>query len=203
MSYPGFQDYILENDGSGPYIDPARIRSTGSFIPGEIRLMPFPPNELPEPWWFCNGEKLTLSSPEGQVLYNLSPTFKACWGIVLSSGNTLISLPDWYDDDGNGYFPRAIDGVSRQVGSIQGDAIRNITGSIVGTASNYGAFLMINYSATGALSTGVRSGYGAVVANTNLTHDLFFDASAAPDVQVANENRPINIGLTAAICLPI
>lgn len=93
---------------------------------GEIRLLPFRHDELPAGWHFCNGERFLLTSPQGEALSGLSENFRADWG--LEEDLCSISLPNLFHEDGRGCFPRPVDGLTRQVGASQEDAIRNITG---------------------------------------------------------------------------
>ena len=91
--------------------------------------------------------------------------------------------------DLRGRFVRGVGGNSGALGALQEDAIRNITGRLVGDNE-------VAHSASGAFAFGgYTSGYGAE--NNSVASALLFDASlVAP---TANENRPVNVALLACI----
>lgn len=159
---------------------------------GDQQLAPVPSGDLGsgdwEGWYFMNGDQYPDESPQGVVLNGLSTAYKTAWGIVSSGG--LVSVPNAFDAEGRGYFDRPVDGASRQVGSVQGDAIRNITGTIPIDAAHAasGAFetTTIDRPFAGGDSPGV---------------DITFDASRV--VPTADENRPMNRGKTPAIYLGV
>lgn len=183
--------------------------STNGLYPGEIRLFPFRHDQLPFGWYFCNGERFLLTSPQGEALSGLTEEFRTDWG--LEEDLCSISLPNLFSRDGRGCFLRPVDGLTRQVGAEEGDAIRNITGTYqtyagptaalaygavgVGSASNQpqkcvaGAF---------KLGEATQNAPGAVVARG---YALAFDASRV--VPTAPENRPLNLGMTPAIYLGV
>ncbi|PIO98576.1 hypothetical protein [Pleomorphomonas carboxyditropha] len=104
--------------------------------------------------------------------------------------------------DLRGVFPRFLDSgrgldSGRVLGSQQGDAIRNITGSIGGT-SNDASPPWANYSGAFAVIPGARPRY--VPTNAAASTDfngIGFDASLV--VPIAAENRPVNIALLGCI----
>ena len=127
----------------------------------------------------------------------LSTNFKKDWGISVSGNN--INLPNWFDTDGRGFFPRAVDGESRTPGNVQEDAIRNIEGRIDG---NHSAESKNAVAASGAVylhSAGIRRGVEAVIDNNG----VLWSFDAARVVPTAEENRPQNIGMTPAIFLGV
>lgn len=165
-------------------------------ILGEIRLLPFRPTELPTGWHFCNGDQYPLTSAIGAALDALPANLKTDFDIVVSGGN--ISIPNMFYSDGRGYFLRAVDGTTRMAGSVETDAIRNITGSWApwkvgdynGGASVSGAITSITASTNSAAATGSANGIG-------------FNFNASRVVPTASENKSLNIGMTPAIFLGV
>jgi phage-related tail fiber protein len=86
----------------------------------------------------------------------------------------------------------------RGFGSAQGDAIRNITGSVNG---NYGYGIGVNQfvSGSGAFSTSGNSGRTNNAAVGNSSGNLTLNLNAANQVPTASENRPRNVALLACI----
>ncbi|ACX86462.1 Tail Collar domain protein [Pectobacterium parmentieri WPP163] len=141
-------------------------KSSSSIQPGTITMWGTP--VPPEGWLELNGQPF---NPSGNpVLASLYPSSQ---------------VPDF-----RGYFPRGwdngagIDPDSRAILSVQGDAIRNITGEFnPGGSSNWGK--------------GVFSSYGwPYPSNSGSANDasiITFDASRV--VPTAAENRPTNIAV--------
>ncbi|MEZ6853016.1 phage tail protein [Halodesulfovibrio aestuarii] len=160
---------------------------------GHIYPVPFPPNELPAHHYVPNGEGLLKTSEAGKTLLAMSTVYKTAHGIT--EDTTHVYLPNVFDENGDGYFPRFVDGVNRKVGSKQGDAIRNIKGQMLmqhGETQN-------NYENGAMYATG-KSLSGATGSSTIPRSGLGFDASRV--VPTAHENRSKNIGFTPAIYLP-
>lgn len=181
---------------------------SGGGIIGDIRLLPFRADSLPFGWHFCNGDRFPLASAQGQVLFALPESFKTDWGITVAGG--AISLPRLFDPaTGAGLFLRSVDGDARLPGSAQDDAIRNITASF--SLNALAGIVLVNptnknpSALTGAFaarSAPMKSyAMGTASSGANSTADLLFDASRA--VPTAEENRPVNIGMTPAIYLGI
>ena len=117
----------------------------------------------------------------------------------VGDGRTTFNLPDL-----RGEFVRGWDGgrnidPERAFGSAQGDAIRNITGSI-DTGSNSGHQLFDEATATGALAISRRQ-WKAWTSDTQdgRNNPAAFDFDASRVVPTAAENRPRNIALLACI----
>ncbi|WP_217332216.1 hypothetical protein [Gilliamella apis] len=166
-----------------------------TYVIGEQKLMPFRLSELPPGWYFRNGDNYLLDSPPGRALDSLSANYKEDYKITIKviNGQQYINVPSAFASDGRGYFERAVDGTNRAVGSIENDAIRNITGQFL-SFSALDAKLFYKQSAWAA---------GALIATSN-SHGMSmncFDASRV--VPTANENRPLNIGMTPAIYLGV
>ncbi len=174
--------------------------SGGGAIAGEIRLLPFRAGELPAGWYFCNGDRYGLATSQGSALAALPATMRSDWGIAATGPE--ISLPNLFSGAA-GHFLRPVDNSSRLPGSRQDDAIRNVTGTF-GVTNSVGLMQVNNSTATGAFKIGPGAkNYGTTSLNigSNLTCDLRFDASGA--VATAEENRPLNIGMTPAIYLGV
>ncbi len=171
--------------------------ANGLYV-GEIRLLPFRHDELPFGWHFCNGERFLLTSPQGEVLSGLSENFRADWG--LEEDLCSISLPNLFHEDGRGCFLRPVNGLTRQVGAVEGDAIRNITGEIT-NKSSYDTELSAGTGCfTAVMQTGVRTWNNTASTNT-FSVGANFNASRV--VPTAPENRPLNLGMTPAIYLGV
>ena len=166
---------------------------SASQIRGKIELLPFPADTLPQGWYHANGDQYEDTTPQGRALSALPTALKQAFRIVLT--DTKINLPNFYHTDGRGYFLRA----SKSLGTVQDDAIRNIVGNLyfvvsgTGQISPTGAF---GYQLTNGLGL---SGQGFRGGNKSSTYAF----NAANVVPTANENRPLNIGLTPAIYLGV
>ena len=175
---------------------------------GDFRLMPFRRDELPFGWYFRNGDNFLLDSPQGQALNRLSDNYKRDHQITIKTinGQQYINVPSAFAPDGRGYFERAVNGTTRQVGSTEGDAIRNIKGGL--PSGNSKALLghekIEPGDKNGAIS--IQSAGDDYLAGSSSSRKLrwmFFDFDASLVVPTSNENRPLNIGLTPAIYLGV
>lgn len=180
---------------SSPY---SEVAYNAIAIPAGV-IVPFggQVEDIPYGWMLCDGSE--VSRTEYVNLYN---AIGVCWGT--GNGSTTFNLPDL-----RGMFLRGVSGDSdndpdaadrvvlndnggntgNNVGSYQGDAIRNITGSMapvrggqstpsVNTVS--GAFRSTNSNTTGGKNTETRA-----------SSDITFDASRV--VPVGSDNRPKNV----------
>lgn len=179
-----------------------------SDIVGAFRLMPFRAGELPFGWYFRNGDNYLLNSPQGQALNQLSANYKKDHLITIKSinGQQYINVPSAFAPDGRGYFERAVNGTTRQVGSAEDDAIRNIKGGL--PLGNSKALLghekIESGDKNGAIS--IQSAGDDYLAGSSSSRKLrwmFFDFDASRVVPTANENRPVNIGMTPVIYLGV
>ncbi|TSJ92410.1 hypothetical protein FPQ14_02380 [Gilliamella apicola] len=182
------------------------------FVPiGDFRLMPFRAGELPFGWYFRNGDNYLLNSPQGQVLNRLSDNYKRDHQITIKNinGQQYINVPSAFAPDGRGFFERAVNGTTRQVGSWEDDAIRNIKGSL--PSGNFKALLghakIETGDKNGAISI-LSAGDDYLASSASSTNPrqlryMFFDFDASRVVPTAHENRPINIGMTPVIFLGV
>lgn len=175
---------------------------------GDFRLMPFRANELPPGWYFRNGDNYLLDSPQGRALDSLSANYKEDYKITIKviNGKQYINVPSAFAQDGRGYFERAVDGTNRQVGSAEDDAIRNLYGEI-----NH--IFQWNNTVPSGVFRGFRNNDGGGLNNRHYPVTCHISDSDYPEQTVvfnaaqftltANENRPLNIGLTPAIYLGV
>lgn len=178
---------------SSPY---AEVAYNAFAIPVGV-IVPFGGEEVPFGWMLCNGAE--VSRTEYANLYN---AIGVCWGI--GDGSTTFNLPDM-----RGMFLRGVSGESENdpdaedrvvlndnggntgnnVGSYQGDAIRNIIGEIDGGGDD--GPLPAGGEGTGAFEVGPWRGNGADGSNGAGAHSFNFDASRV--VPVGSDNRPKNV----------
>lgn len=166
---------------------------------GDIQLKPFRPEDLATScpgWHFCNGDRYILSSPVGQALNALPANLKADFGIVVSDGN--ISIPNMFYIDGRGLFLRAVDGTTRQVGNVEGDAIRDmagyfrcVNGPVFEGLPDNGLFTSVGY----------ESGRHQFEKSSSSYRQVNFKASNI--VPTGPENTVLNIGMTPVIFLGV
>lgn len=180
----------LDGNKSNPDLKVGWIKfSSGGNVIGDFNLFKFRKDELPAGWYFENGDKYPIDSPQGQALKSLSDNYKLDWNIIEADG--YINLPNMFHSDGRGMFPRPVDGTSRQVGTVVGDAIRNITG---------GFGLNSKSTVSGAFYRG-NTLYESISSGSGTNNTALFDASRV--VPVADENKPLDVGMTPAIYLGV
>ena len=194
------------------WIEQITTANIHEFVPiGDFRLMPFRAGELPFGWYFRNGDNYLLNSPQGQVLNRLSDNYKRDHQITIKNinGQQYINVPSAFAPDGRGFFERAVNGTTRQVGSWEDDAIRNIKGSL--PSGNFKALLghakIETGDKNGAISI-LSAGDDYLASSASSTNPrqlryMFFDFDASRVVPTAHENRPINIGMTPVIFLGV
>ncbi|MDR1656118.1 MAG: hypothetical protein LBT47_00995 [Deltaproteobacteria bacterium] len=169
-------------------------------VPGEMALFPWRVAELPPGWYHRNGDLYPLTSNEGQVLNGFSSAFKSDWGIVVTGSN--INVPSAYHSDGRTFFDRAVNGSTRLPGSVEQDAIRNITGTQGGGLTEF----LRSMPPTGVFVKGDVRGSNECFSNaSNTSWDRVYNCSfnASLVVPTATENRPLNRGMTPAIFLGV
>jgi phage-related tail fiber protein len=160
-----------------------------------------PADNIPEGWLLCDGSAISRSDYSN--LYN---AIGVCWGT--GDGATTFNIPDL-----RGMFLRGVSGESgndpdaesrvllkdnggntgNNVGSYQGDAIRNITGSFVSGSMTPGGNAGF-CNGVEVLGPGGGQDGGGWASNTLRVN---FDASAV--VPIANDNRPKNVYVTYII----
>lgn len=168
---------------------------------GDFRLMPFRANELPFGWYFRNGDNYLLSSAQGQVLNRLSNNYKRDHQITIKTinGQQYINVPSAFAPDGRGFFERAVNGTTRQVGSVEDDAIRDIWGHFdTGVVANHNEYARGAFCGTNAIYP--KNGGFQPIKEWDAWGFEFYASRVVP---TANENRPINMGMTPAIYLGV
>ena len=173
---------------SSPY---AEVAYNAFAIPAGV-IVPFGGEEVPFGWMLCDGAE--VSRTEYANLYN---AIGVCWGI--GDGSTTFNLPDLRglflrgvsgdsgnDDDANGRIVLNDNGgnTGNNVGSYQGDAIRNIIGRIKADDYNIVADGVFDHTSTQLNGRHLES------QGDPDGHDLLFDASRV--VPVGSDNRPKN-----------
>lgn len=194
-----YREIVFSQLPSTPYSEVAY----NSIIPAGT-IVPFAGPKIPEGWLLCDGREVSRS----QYL-NLFNAIGICWGE--GDGHTKFNLPDL-----RGMFLRGVSGdsgndedaesrgmlkengggnVGNNVGSYQGDAIRNITGSIDASTSH------TNAQAFGETYPAVDGAFKPIMglqrqpSDGNSWNDMLrgfiFDASGA--VPTGSDNRPKNV----------
>lgn len=162
------------NQSLANQFDPSELVGSVSF---------FATTTAPKGWLKANGAAVSRTT-YAALFARIGTTFGA------GDGRSTFNLPDL-----RGEFIRGLDDgrnidSNRRLGSSQGDAIRNITGTVDSITDNgnaWGAFATSNNAKTKQ----------AVDWNASGNHAFNFDASRV--VPTANENRPRNIALLACI----
>jgi len=168
----------------------------GLNIIGKIDLLPFRANALPAGWYFANGDRYRLDSPQGQKLNGLSAAYKSDWAITLAgtAPNQTINLPKMFHSDGRGFFRRP----GSSPGGIEDDAIQNIWGGISsnvdypGNGSDWGAMWRQDYGQAKQTTSNGAPWYYTT---------WYFDASRV--ARTAGETRPLYRNFTPAIFLGV
>ena len=179
---------------SSPY---SEVAYNAIAIPAGV-IVPFggQVEDIPFGWMLCDGSE--VSRTEYANLYN---AVGVCWGT--GNGSTTFNLPDL-----RGMFLRGVSGESgndldatdrvvlndnggntgNQVGSYQGDAIRNITGERNGTYQLVPEGVCY---ANGAF--GVTNGGGHHHAGYQSASGAIFSFDASRVVPIGSDNRPKNV----------
>lgn len=183
----------LKHDGNLTY-DRNRVL-TEADAPSLITsgaVMYFARTTAPDGWLKANGAAVSRTA-YAALFAAIGTTYGT------GDGRTTFNLPDLRGEFVRGWDDgRGIDR-GRAFGSAQGDAIRNITGSI-DSGSHQGRQLFDEAAATGALAISRRQwkNWTADISDGgNIPAAFDFDASRV--VPTASENRPRNIALLACI----
>lgn len=202
--------HLIEDNGSnktwafehnGDFVSPNDVLSSSGRsinksiqqdeVVGEVAF--FARTTPPSGWLKANGAAVSRTT-YAALFAAIGTTFGA------GDGRTTFNLPDL-----RGEFLRGLDDGrnidrGRRLGTAQGDAIRNITGKLDGSAMGSGnQVLEGKMIASGAIGTtyqqrqwsGDQGGWGE--------QSVSFDFDASRVVPTANENRPRNVALLACI----
>lgn len=202
--------HLIEDNGSnktwafehnGDFVSPNDVLSSSGRsinksiqqdeVVGEVAF--FARTTPPSGWLKANGAAVSRTT-YAALFAAIGTTFGA------GNGRTTFNLPDL-----RGEFLRGLDDGrnidrGRRLGTAQGDAIRNITGKLDGSAMGSGnQVLEGKMIASGAIGTtyqqrqwsGDQGGWGE--------QSVSFDFDASRVVPTASENRPRNVALLACI----
>lgn len=181
---------------SSPYSEVAHNSST---FAGMIAPFAGPADKIPAGWILCDGRE--VSRNDYQRLFNAIGT---AWG--KGNGSTTFHVPDLRgqflrgvsadtpndpDRDSRGRLWNDGGNTGNNVGSYQGDAIRNITGKTHGPWADY--------NCEGAFSRSSERNLDGTFYEWQPNHwqQLYFDASRV--VPVGGDNRPVNAYVTYII----
>lgn len=183
----------MRNDGELRY-DGKRLLNTddlSGMIPSGAVLY-FAGQTAPSGWLKANGAAVSRTA-YAALFAAIGTTYGA------GDGSTTFNLPDLRGEFMRGWDDgRGIDH-GRAFGSAQGDAIRNISGSI-STGSNSGHQLFDQATATGALAISQKHWKTWTMdTRDGGNNPSAFDFDASRVVPTASENRPRNIALLACI----
>ena len=176
---------------SSPYSEVAYNATL--FPAGMVSPFAGPVESIPAGWLLCDGSEISRTE-----YANLYDAIGVCWGV--GDGSTTFNLPDL-----RGMFLRGVSGDSNNdpdaaervvlndnggntgnnVGSYQGDAIRNISGRIDGSAIAW-----TDIFGEGAFSTMTSAGGHP---SSDPPQGKTFDFDASRVVPVGGDNRPKNV----------
>lgn len=161
---------------------------------GMFATFPHRATQLPPKWYSTNGDRFSVSSPQGLALKSLPAELKSDWGITESGG--MINVPNIKQSDGRAPFLRPVNGTNRQVGSVDGDKMRRIYGEYANSSwrdpgDGWG-------SASGVFGVRYDSGVSGSTGSNKGTV-LVFDTNKVVDT--GPEFKPLDIGVTLAVYL--
>ena len=154
----------------------AQINNSSSNIVGELKYLSF--NTIPQNCLMCDGSEISRET-YSELFAAIGTTYGE------GDGSTTFNIPDY-----RGAFLRCIGGNADELGVLQGDAIRNITGHVNWGAGNSSGLSGVLYS----YIWGSPQWHGPSYANASA---IALDVSR--QVPTANENRPINYSINVCI----
>ncbi len=163
---------------------------------GMFATFPHRATQLPTKWYSTNGDRFSVSSPQGLALKSLPAELKSDWGITESGG--MINVPNIKQSDGRTPFLRPVNGTERQVGSVDGDKMRRMQGEYKNSSwRDHGGG---SGGASGVFSVRYSAGTSGS-AGSNQGTTLIFDSEKV--VPTGSEFKPLDIGVTLAIYLGV
>ena len=151
--------------------------------PGTVHAFAGDASSIPAGYLLCNGA--AVSRTDYAALF-------AAIGTIYGTGDgsTTFNLPDFRGKFLRGY----LDGTSAALGTAQGDAIRNLEGTVYHMLSAY----TTGYSSQGSgvlRHVGAAAGPAAVGANETKLYEATLSIDASLTVPTAAENRPANYAI--------
>ncbi len=157
-------------------------------LPGGVIIRPTV--TVPDGYFECDGSELSRT-----VYAELFAEIGTFFGS--GDGSTTFNLPDWRGEFLRGFDNgRGVD-VGRVIGSAQGDAIRNITGSAGNnTLVSYNdGFTVDSVSGAFTVSSIYKASSNETISGSGADSTFTFGFNASKVVPTANENRPRNIAV--------
>lgn len=168
-----------------------QLPDIGGVPVGTIMFLPFRPNELPDGWYFANGDRYGIHIEPGITLMYLSTAFKADWAMIVS-GST-INVPNMFHTDGRGVYLRGSANGSILPGYLYVDA--------------YAAHWHGTYGSESGFRHPVMAGVDAHIdwySERASANDATYNASSRTDVSGwSGETRPLSKAMTPAIYLGV
>ena len=163
-----------------------QINNNSSNIVGELKYFGF--NEVPEHCLMCDGSEISR-----ETYHELFEKYGTIYGE--GDGSTTFNIPDY-----RGAFLRCIGGNADSIGVLQGDAIRNISGTLDMRNYNGGLATWNRTPENSAMYTSnlIASGDAGMAGTlTSGMQIIYFNASRV--VPTAEENRPINYAVNVCV----
>ena len=167
----------------GDIIRAEDFKTNGGFI-GQI--IEFPSNLIPSNTLLCDGSE--ISRDTYSELFNVIGTIYG-----EGDGSTTFNIPDY-----RGAFLRCTGGNADVLGTLQGDAIRNITGSLIFVSWQTNSSIVYADSNLFNISTSASTS-DSISSNARNTNQRIVNFNISNVVPTAEENRPINYSVNICI----
>ena len=160
----------------GDIIRAEDFKTNGGFI-GQI--IEFPSNLIPSNTLLCDGSE--LSRETYSELFNVIGTIYG-----EGDGSTTFNIPDY-----RGAFLRCTGGNADVLGTLQEDAIRNITGSLIFVSWQTNSSIVYTDSNLFNISTSASTS-DSISSNARNTNQRIVNFNISNVVPTAEENLPLN-----------